>query len=141
MFEYIENSQVILDKIGSNNPFHFSDIMKIEYCIEENVFNEKRSILILDVKMNFSKTSNVMLSRFKFNNVSELSLKEVTTIDIYDRFIIKNMLKEPMDWPKDKKFHVHDDSGYGENDGFNYINFYCESIEAIGIEEFPYNDF
>nr|OTP50590.1 hypothetical protein A5881_002014 [Enterococcus termitis] len=34
MFEYIENSNVILDEIGADNPFHFSDIMKIEYSID-----------------------------------------------------------------------------------------------------------
>lgn len=141
MFEYIKNSSVILDKIGSNNPFHFSDIMKIEFSIEENIFNEKRAILNLDLKTKFSKTPQVMLSKFKFNNVSELSLNEVTSIDIYDRLVIKDMKKEPMDWPKDMRFYVHDDSGYGENDGYKYIAFYCESIEAIGIEEFPYGDF
>ncbi|MBL1226806.1 hypothetical protein [Enterococcus sp. BWR-S5] len=141
MFEYIGNSDVILDEIGSDNPFHFSDIMKIEYNIEENIFNEKRSVLLLDLKTKFSKKPQVMLSKFKFNNVSELSLKEVTNIDIYDRLIIKDMKNEPMDWPSEKRYHVHDDSGYGENDGYNYINFYCESIEAIGLEEFPYEDF
>lgn len=141
MFEYIKNSNMILGKIGSNNQFHFSDVMKIEFSIEENIFNEKRAILHLDLKTKISNTSQVMLSKFQFNNVSELSLNEVTNINIYDRLIIKDMKKEPMDWPKDKRYHVHDDSGYGENDGYNYINFYCESIEAIGLEEFSYEDF
>lgn len=141
MLEYVENSKIILDKIGKNNNFHFTDIMKIEFVIEENIFNEQRSILYLDLKTKIDVTSQIVVSKFKFNNVSELSLKEVTTITIYDRLIIKDMKKEPMAWPKDKRFHVHDDSGYGENDGYMYINFYCENIEAIGLEEFPYEDF
>lgn len=32
--------------------------------------------------------------------------------------------------------YVHEDSGYGENDGYNFIEFYCSSIEAISLEEF-----
>jgi len=141
MFEYIKNSNVILDEIGSDNPFHFSDIMKIEYNIKENIFNEKCSVLILDLKAKFSKKPQVMVSKIKFNNVSDLSLKEVTDIDVYDRLIIRDMDNEPMAWAGSKRYHVHDDSGYGENDGYNYINFYCESIEAIGLEEFPYEEF
>lgn len=44
-------------------------------------------------------------------------------------------------YTSDMRFYVHDDRDYGENDGYKYIAFYCESIEAIGLEEFSYEDF
>lgn len=141
MFKYIENFEKILDRVGENNPFHFSDVMKIAFYVEENIFNEKRAMLNLELKIQFKKMPQVLLAKLKFHNVSDLSLNKVNTINIYDRLIISDMKEQPMDWPKEMRFHVHDDSGYGENDGYRDINFYCESIEAIGIEEFPYADF
>ncbi|MGC6769764.1 hypothetical protein ACYSNR_18575 [Enterococcus sp. LJL128] len=148
MAEFIENlievinADKILDEIKSQGSYSFSNIMKIEFCIEENIFNESRSVLYLDFKVSFSKSKSILLAKIKFNNVSNLCLNKLANnIDISEGLYIHDMKNEPMDWPNEERFHIHDDSGYGQNDGYMYIDFYCESIEAIGLEEFPYEDF
>lgn len=140
MKKIIKNYHKLQEKIDTGLSWYDEQIMRIDFCVEENIFNEKRTILYIDTKIANTTNKQIFLKKLKFINVRELCLRKVNYSPI-DRLIIKDMKKEPMDWPKDKRYYVHDDSGYGENDGYKFIAFYCESIEAIGIEELSYEEF
>lgn len=34
------------------------------------------------------------------------------------------------------RYYIHDDSGYGENDGFKSIEFYCSSFKIIEVSDY-----
>ncbi|ALS02415.1 hypothetical protein ATZ33_13770 [Enterococcus silesiacus] len=114
--------------------------MRIDFCVEENIFNEKLTVLNIDTKIANTTNNQIFLEKLKFVNVRNLSLKEINYSPI-NNLIVEDMKDVSNDYSEDMRFHVHDDSGYGEKDGYKYISFYCENIEAIDLEEFPYSDF
>lgn len=140
MKKYIKNYDKVQNKRDIELGWYDKQIMRIDFCIEENIFNEKRTILNVDTKIANKTNKQILLEKFRFVNVRNLSLKEVNYSPI-DSLIIEDMKDTGRDYSEDMRFHVHDDSGYGEKEGYNYISFYCESIEAIDLEEFPYSDF
>lgn len=72
--------------------------------------------------------------KIRYFNVSELSLIKITNIYLPRSLIIHD--KKELGWDRSQRYHVHGDSGYGENEGYNFIEFYCSSMEAISLEEF-----
>ncbi|MBL1230538.1 hypothetical protein IW492_15005 [Enterococcus sp. BWB1-3] len=140
MKNYIKNYEKLQSKRDVALGWYDKQIMRIDFGIEENIFNEQLTILNIDTKIANVANNQIFLEKLRFVNVRQLSLREVNYSPI-GRLIIHDMREEKVDFPNDMRFHVHDDSGYGENDGYGFINFYCESIEAIGLEEFPYSDF
>jgi len=140
MNENIINYYIIEEKLNSDLVWYDKQIMRLEFRIEENIFNEKRTILNIDTKIANTTNNQIFLEKLKFVNVRDLSLKEVNYSPI-DRLIIQDMKETGGTYSEDMRYYVHDDSGYGEDAGFKYIAFYCASIEAIGLEEFPYEEF
>ncbi|EAC2412627.1 hypothetical protein AK914_09415 [Listeria monocytogenes] len=140
MKQNIKNYHKIQEKIDSDLGWYDKQLMRIDFRVEENIFNEKRTILNIDTKIANTTNNQIFLERLKFVDVRDLSLKEVNYSPI-DRLIIQDMKGVEDTYSEDMRFYVHDDSGYGENDGYKYIAFYCANIEAVGLEEFPYEDF
>lgn len=140
MKKNIKDYYKIQEKLDREVSWYDKQLMRIDFRVEENIFNEKRTVLYLDTKIANTTDNQIFLEKLKFVDVRDLSLKEVNYSPI-DRLIIQDTKETSDSYSKDMRFYVHDDSSYGENDGYNYIAFYCASIEAIGLEEFPYSDF
>ena len=140
MNKNIKNYHKIIEDIDSTLGWYEKQIMRIEFQLDENIFNEQRTILSIDTKIANATNNQIFLKKLKFIDVRDLSLREVNYSPI-GRLIIQDMKEVGSAYSEDMRFYVHDDSGYGENDGYKYIAFYCASIEAVGLEEFPYEDF
>ena len=140
MNENIKNYHKIIEKIDSTLGWYEKQIMRIEFQLDENIFNEQRTILSIDTKIANATNNQIFLQKLKFIDVRDLSLREVNYSPI-GRLIIQDTKGVDDAYSEDMRFYVHDDSGYGENDGYKYIAFYCANIEAVGLEEFPYEDF
>lgn len=131
---YIENYQNIIDKLNCKGAWTFEEITEIKYNIEPDYEDNYIMVLDLTFKVEIIKTKQCFKLKKRYYNVSDFSLKKVTKLYLTNSLIIHD--KKESGWDSTQRYHVHDDSGYGENDGYKFIEFYCSSIEAISLEEF-----
>ncbi|MGX7418093.1 hypothetical protein ACWOFR_04730 [Carnobacterium gallinarum] len=135
MFENLSNSEIVLNTIKNNEDrFLFKEIVGVEYKIDLDYDNDSKHYLILSFIYSNLDQSIEYLAKIKYTEVSELVLNKVNRIPIGGRLIVQDNKKNG--WASNQRFHIHDDSGYGENDGFQYLNFYCSKMEATSIEPF-----
>ncbi|CAH8713334.1 hypothetical protein M5W83_26665 [Paenibacillus thiaminolyticus] len=130
----IENYELITGKLNVLGSWIYKEIVGIDYNID------------IDYEDNYTTTLNILFfvsvietgQRFKllvrYHNVSDLNLRKVTNLYLTRGLIIHD--NKELGWDITQRYHVHDDSGYGEDDGYNFIDFYCSSIEAISLDEF-----
>lgn len=131
---HIKNYQNMIDKLGCLGPWAYEEIVEIKYNIEQDYEDNYITVLDLTFKVEVIKTRQCFKLKKRYYNVSNFSLEKVTNLYLTNSLIIHD--KKELGWDSDKRYHVHDDSGYGENDGYNFIEFYCSSIEALSLEEF-----
>ena len=118
----------VTEKLGG---YYYKEILDINYSIDiDNDYSTKLLISFFIKTFNSKKRFNL---KMQYNEVSEFTLKKVTNMCI-NNLIIES--KKEFGWENDKRYHVHDDSNYGEHDGFDLIDFFCESIEVVSIDEF-----
>ncbi|MET1176133.1 hypothetical protein [Paenibacillus amylolyticus] len=131
---FIENYEKITGKLNELGSWSYEGIIGVEYSINIDGSDSSSSTLELTFFVALIKSNQRFKLKFKYYNVSDLTLRKVTNINLTDSLIIHD--QKALGWENSNRYHVHDDSGYGENDGFNQIEFYCSSIEAISLEDF-----
>ncbi|MCK6076347.1 hypothetical protein KZX70_26025 [Paenibacillus silvae] len=72
--------------------------------------------------------------KIRYYEINDLTIRKASTFPLTNGLIIRDLKKEGLvSW---QEYHVHDDSGYGENDGFQFIDFYCKAIEVVSVKKF-----
>ncbi|WP_406866311.1 hypothetical protein AB0764_12245 [Priestia megaterium] len=108
--------------------------MKIEYNVEDSFEDNYAGTLDLTFHVTLLKTKEPYKIRVRYYNIDNLTIREAKTFPLSGGLIIHNLKEQGL--ASSHLYHVHEDSGYGENDGFEFIEFYCTSIEVISVEEF-----
>ncbi|TPG69344.1 hypothetical protein EEL31_12995 [Brevibacillus laterosporus] len=117
--------------IREYGPFVYDSIVELNYYIDVSSIDE---VSILDIKFVIqAETYEQLEMQMRFKNVSQYTLRKVSGIIglTRDLIVVDNKDKG---WTNEMRYYVHDDSGYGEGDGFGVIEFYCQSIEVISIK-------
>lgn len=130
----IKNYEVITKKLNSLGPWTYKEIVGIDYGIDIDYEDNYSTTLNLFFLVSVIKTGQRFKLKVRYHNVSDLSLRKVTNLYLTRNLIVHD--NKELGWESNQRYHVHDDSGYGENDGYNFIDFYCSSIEAISLDEF-----
>lgn len=128
----IKNKELIKKTLSGT--FVYERIVKIEYNVEDNFEDNYVETLDLTFHVTILKTKEPYKIRVRYYNVDDLTIREAKTFPLSGELIIHDMKAQGL--VSSQRYHVHDDSGYGENDGFEFIEFYCTSIEVISVEEF-----
>ena len=92
MNKNIKNYHKIIEDIDSTLGWYEKQIMRIEFQLDENIFNEQRTILSIDTKIANATNNQIFLKKLKFIDVRDLSLREVNYSPI-GRLIIQDMKK------------------------------------------------
>ncbi|KQO15412.1 hypothetical protein [Paenibacillus sp. Leaf72] len=132
--QYINNYSIVTEKLNALGSWMYEEIIAVNYDIDIDYEDNHITTLDLFFFLSVIETKQRFRLKVRYHNVSELSLRKVTNIYLTDSLIIHD--KKEQGWDSNQRYHVHDDSGYGENDGYNFINFHCSSVEAISLEEF-----
>ncbi len=128
----IKNNELIKKTLSGT--FVYERIVKIEYNVKNDFEDNYVGTLDLTFHVTLLKTKEPYKIRVRYYNVDALTIREATTFPLSGDLIIHDMKEQGL--VSSQRYHVHDDSGYGENDGFDFIEFYCTSIEVISVEEF-----
>ncbi|ULO07117.1 hypothetical protein H1230_29970 [Paenibacillus sp. 19GGS1-52] len=130
----IKNYETITDKLSALGSWTYKEIIAIDYAVNIDVEENYTTLLTLSFLVLVIETGQRFKLKMSYSNVSELSVRKITNLYLTRSLIVHD--KNELGWDPSQRFHVHDDSGYGENDGYNFIEFYCVSIEAVSLEEF-----
>ena len=131
----MKNYHIVTEKLNALDSWAYEGIIGINYDVDIDFEDGNATILYIYFHVSVIKTRQRFKLKVRYNSVSDFSLRKVTNLYLTDSLIIHD--KKESGWDTSRQlYHVHDDSGYGENDGYNFIEFYCSSIEAISLEEF-----
>ncbi|KWX81132.1 hypothetical protein AMQ84_00995 [Paenibacillus riograndensis] len=130
----IKNHEIITEKLNILGSWIYKEIVGIDYNIDIDYEDNYTTMLNLFFFVSVIETGQRFKLKVRYHNVSELTLRKVTNLYLTRSLIVHD--NKELGWDSNQRYHVHDDSGYGENDGYNFIDFYCSSIEAISLEEF-----
>ncbi|WP_438496259.1 hypothetical protein [Paenibacillus sp. IHBB 3054] len=130
----IKNYDTITAKLNTLGSWTFKEIVGINYDVDIDFEDNYTTVLTLSFFVSVIETGRRFKMKIRYNNVSDFSVRKITNLYMTRSLIVHD--KEEFGWDTSQRYHVHDDSGYGENDGYNFIEFYCSSIEAISLEEF-----
>ncbi|MCE3199837.1 hypothetical protein [Paenibacillus sonchi] len=131
---FIKNHEIITEKLNTLGSWIYKEIVGIDYNIDIDYEDNYTTMLNLFFFVSVIETGQRFKMKVRYHNVSELTLRKVTNLYLTRSLIVHD--NKELGWDSNQRYHVHDDSGYGENDGYNFIDFYCSSIEAISLEEF-----
>jgi hypothetical protein len=106
----------------------------IDYAMDIVFEDSYTTSLTLSFHVSVIETNQRFKMKIRYFNVSDLSVRKITNLYLTRSLIVHD--KKELGWDRSQRYHVHDDSGYGEKDGYNFIEFYCSSMEAISLEEF-----
>ncbi len=130
----IKNYNTITDKLNALGSWTYEEIIRIDYDVDIDFEDIYTTVLTLSFFVSVIETGQRFKMKIRYANVSDFSVRKITNLYLTRSLIVHD--KEELGWDTNQRYHVHDDSGYGENDGYNFIEFYCSSIEAISLEEF-----
>ncbi|WP_046228904.1 hypothetical protein [Paenibacillus algorifonticola] len=130
----IKNYDIITDKLNACGSWAYKRIVKMEYEIELDYEDDYIGRLDISFYVIVLETKEPFKVKIRYHNVYDLTLRKATTLCLTKALIIHDL--KDLGLESVQRYHVHDDSGYGENDGFGDIDFYCSAIEAISVEEF-----
>lgn len=130
----IKNYTSITDALNKLGSWMYKEIIGIDYGVDIDYEDRYHTTLTLTFLVSLIEVDRRFKLRIRYVNVSDFSVKKATNIYLTRDLIVHD--NKDLGWDRSKRYHVHDDSGYGENDGSNFIDFYCSSIEAISLEEF-----
>ncbi|WP_411345154.1 hypothetical protein ACE3MZ_03655 [Paenibacillus sp. WLX1005] len=130
----IKHYQALTAELHSLGAWTFKKVMEIHYDVDMDFEDNYTTTLYLSFLVLTIETNRRFKLKIKYVNISNLSLNKVTNFYLTNSLIVHD--KSQLGWDANQRYHVHDDSGYGENDGYNFIEFYCSSIEAVSLEEF-----
>ena len=130
----IKNYDALTAKLNSLGSWTFKEIIGIRYDVDIDFEGNYTTVLTLSFFVLVIETGRRFKLNIRYTNISDLSVNKITNLYLTRGLIVHD--KEELGWDTNQRYHVHDDSGYGENDGYNFIEFYCSSIEAISLEEF-----
>jgi hypothetical protein len=129
---YIKNIEMITNTL--NDSWVYERIVKIEYNVEDDFEGNYIGTLDLIFHVTLLKTKEPFKIMIRYHDVEDLTIRKATTFPLSGDLIVHDMKEQGL--VSNQRYHVHDDSGYGENDGFQFIDFHCNSIEVISVEEF-----
>lgn len=129
---FIKNKDLIKNTLKGT--FVYERIIKIEYSVENDYTDNYIGTLDLTFHVTLLQTKEPFKVKIRYSNIDNLTIREATTFPLSGDLIIHDMKEQGI--VSSQRYHVHDDSGYGENDGFQFIEFYCTSIEVVLVEEF-----
>ncbi|ANS77223.1 hypothetical protein AWM70_12525 [Paenibacillus yonginensis] len=112
----------------------FKEIVGIDYTVDIDFEDNYTTSLTLSFLVLVIETGHRFKMKIRYLNVSDFSVRKMTNLYLTRSLIIHD--RKELGWEMNQRYHVHDDSGYGENDGYNFIEFYCSSMEAVSLEEF-----
>ncbi|WNS43276.1 hypothetical protein [Paenibacillus sp. MMS20-IR301] len=130
----IKNYESITDQLNALGSWTFKEIVGIEYAVDLDYEDNYTTLLTLSFHIMVIETGQKFSMKIRYINVSDFSVRKITNLYLTRSLIVHD--KKELGWDTSQRYHVHDDSGYGENDGYNFIEFYCSSMEAISLEEF-----
>lgn len=130
----IKNYNTITDKLNALGSWTYREIIGIDYGVDIDFEDNYTTVLTLSFFVSVIETGRRFKIKIRYDNVSNFSVRKITNLYLTRSLIVND--KEGLGWDTNQRYHVHDDSGYGENDGYNFIEFYCSSIEAVSLEEF-----
>lgn len=130
----IKNYETITDKLNALGSWAYKEIVGINYAMDTDFEDNYTTSLTLSFHVSVIETNQRFKMKIRYFNVSDLSVRKITNLYLTRSLIVHD--KKELGWDTSQRYHVHDDSGYGENDGYNFIEFYCSSMEAISLEEF-----
>jgi len=130
---YIKNYENLTKELSSFGSWYYEEITEINYTVKRDFDDNYITILYLEFLISVKEKNRLFKMKVRYDGVSELCLREVTNLCLERSLIIHD--KKELGWDLRKRYHVHDDSGYGENDGYDFISFYCRNMEAIELEE------
>ncbi len=129
----IKNFDNITKNLNALGGWIFKEVIGIDYVVDYDYEENCIALLILSFHVQVINTGQRFKLKIKYFNVSELSIRKITNLYLTRSLIVHD--KKELGWETSQRYHVHDDSGYGEYDGYNFIEFYCSSIEAVSLEE------
>ncbi|WP_099093085.1 hypothetical protein [Paenibacillus yonginensis] len=130
----IKNYETITEKLNALGSWMFKEIVGIDYTVDIDFEDNYTTSLTLSFLVLVIETGHRFKMKIRYLNVSDFSVRKMTNLYLTRSLIIHD--RKELGWEMNQRYHVHDDSGYGENDGYNFIEFYCSSMEAVSLEEF-----
>ncbi|KZZ85763.1 hypothetical protein [Bacillus sp. SJS] len=131
---FIKNYETITDNLNVLGSWTYKEIVGIDYAIDTDFNDNYMPSLTLSFHISVIEPNQRFKMKIRYFNVSDLNIRKITKLYLTRSLIVHD--KKELGWDRSQRYHVHDDSGYGENDGYNFIEFYCSSMEAISLEEF-----
>ncbi|WP_285399416.1 hypothetical protein [Lysinibacillus sp. fls2-241-R2A-57] len=129
---HLKNKELI--KRTLNGTWFYERIVNIEYNVGNDFEDNYVGTMDLTFHVTLLQTKEPFKIKIRYYNVDDLTIRKATTFPLSRDLIIHDMKEQGL--VSSQRYHVHDDSGYGENDGFEFIEFYCISMEVISVEEF-----
>ncbi|MDM5249111.1 hypothetical protein [Lysinibacillus sp. G4S2] len=129
---HLKNKELI--KRTLDGTWFYERIVNIEYNVGNDFEDNYVGTMDLTFHVTLLQTKEPFKIKIRYYNVDDLTIRKATTFPLSRDLIIHDMKEQGL--VSSQRYHVHDDSGYGENDGFEFIEFYCISMEVISVEEF-----
>ena len=129
---HLKNKELIKQTL--NGTWVYERIVNIEYNVEIDFEDNYVGTMDLTFHVVLLQTKEPFKIKIRYYNVDDLTIRKATTFPLSRDLIVHDMKEQGL--VSSQRYHVHDDSGYGENDGFEFIDFYCTSMEVISVEEF-----
>jgi len=129
---HLKNKELIKQRL--DGAWVYERIVKIEYNVESDFEDNYVGTMDLTFHITFIETKEPFKIKIRYYHVDDLTIRKATIFPLSRDLIVHDMKERGL--VSSQRYHVHDDSGYGENDGFGFIEFYCSSMEVISVEEF-----
>jgi hypothetical protein len=120
------------EKIEDFKNLRYEQIIDLHYCYELDEYYDSIPTLYLSLLLKSLDGKKNKVIKVRCSNVRNLQLKG--NMYIQGSLIMKDTYV-PNGGINDSRYYIHDDSGYGENDGFGSIEFYCGSFKIVDISD------
>lgn len=113
----------------------YEQIIDLHYCYEFDEYYDSIPTLYLSTLLKSFDGKETKVIKVRYTNVRDLKL--TGNIYISGGLIMKDTYT-PNGGINDSRYYIHDDNGYGEDDGFDCIEFYCGSFKIVEVSDSVY---
>lgn len=132
MKKFIQNYDLVDQYLNTSYSWFYDEIIGLSYELKNLSVGSADADLILLFKVTSYDCNDEFVVEIRCTNVSDLSLNKVSRI-LLGGLIIKECGDNS--WEDGVRLHVHDDCGYGVNDGFQFIEFNCKKMEVLSVAQ------
>lgn len=120
-------------KIEGIKKLIYEKIIDVHFCYEYDEYYDSIPTLYLSLLLKSEDGKIKKIVKSRYFNISGLQLRG--GLYISGGLIMKDTY-DKNGGTKEYRYYIHDDSGYGDDDGFKSIEFYCGAFKLVEVTDF-----